>query len=434
MPCYNQKALRFNENEMDQLGLYIHIPFCQSKCAYCDFTSYAGLNSLFATYVEALEAEMVWCAEVGVPGVDTLYIGGGTPTILPTHLLGRVLGDVRRHFHLSPQAEITVEANPGTVDVGKFQMLQAAGVTRLSLGVQSFCDEELVLLGRIHTAAEALASYWQARAAGFCNINLDLIYGLPGQRLNDWRATLEQALALRPEHLACYALALEEGTPLADRVVVGDLPPPDDDLAAEMYELTEERLGQVGYHHYEISNWARSPAHISRHNMRYWRYESYLGLGAAAHSFRYAHRWWNVSHPETYIARLKGAQSTLSAPSLVKWSPGRAVTWLDLETIRPPDHQTNGLTWESSARAGGEVINRDLAMAEMVMLGLRLVEEGVERADFAQRFGQPLERVYGAEIEALAQIGLLEIALDRIHLTLRGRLLANEAFQRFLPP
>lgn len=388
---------------MDQLGLYVHIPFCQAKCSYCDFTSYVGLNPLFAPYVEALGAEMAWYAEVGFPEADTLYIGGGTPTILPTHLLERVLKGVRRHFRLSPQAEITVEANPARADEGKLQMLRAAGVTRLSLGVQSLRDGELALLGRIHTAAEALASYWQARAAGFANINLDLIYGLPGQRLSDWQATLEQALALRPEHLGCYALTLEEGTPLADRVSAGELPPPDDDLAAEMYELAEERLEQAGYHHYEISNWAWSPAHISRHNMRYWRYESYLGLGAAAHSFRRAHRWWNVSHPETYIARLKGARSTPS-------------------------------TWESPAGAGGEVISRGMAMAEMVMLGLRLVEEGVGLANFAQRFGKPLERVYGAEIEALAQIGLLEIAPDRIRLTPRGRLLGNEAFQRFLPP
>ncbi len=395
-PCYNH-------NEMDQLGLYIHIPFCQAKCAYCDFTSYAGLNSLFPSYVAALEAEMAWYAGAGVPGIDTLYIGGGTPTILPIPLLKQMLEGVKRHFHLSPQAEITMEANPGTVDEGKLQMFQAAGVTRFSLGVQSFRDEELALLGRFHTAAGALAGYWQARAAGFTNINLDLIYGLPVQRLSGWQATLEQALALKPDHLSCYALTLEEGTPLADRVAAGDLPAPDDDLAAEMYELAEERLGQRGYHHYEISNWARSPAYISRHNLRYWRYEPYLGLGAAAHSFRHVHRWWNVSHPERYIARLKGARRRPSS-------------------------------WESPARAGGEVISRDLAMAEMVMLGLRLVEEGVELSDFAQRFNQPLEEVYGAEIEALVQIGLLEITPDCLRLTPRGRLLGNEVFQRFLPP
>ena len=386
---------------MDSLGLYIHIPFCQAKCSYCDFISYAGLNSLFVPYVEALEVEMAWYARLAAPEVDTLYIGGGTPTALCARLLERILKDARRHFRVSAQAEITVEANPGTVDSEKLQMLRTVGVTRLSLGVQSLHDEELALLGRIHTATEAVASYWQARAAGFANINLDLIYGLPEQRLADWQETLAQALALRPDHLACYALTLQEGTPLANRVAGRDLLPPDDDLAAEMYELAEERLGQSGYYHYEISNWARSPAHISRHNMGCWRYEPYLGLGVAAHSFLDPHRWWNVAHPEAYIARLAAAPSQSSR-------------------------------WESPARAGGEVISQDLAMGDMVMLGLRLVEEGVPLGKFAQRFGQPLGSVYADEIQALAQMQLLEISSDRIRLTPRGRLLGNEVFQRFL--
>jgi len=386
---------------MDSLGLYIHIPFCQAKCAYCDFTSYAGLDSLFEPYVHALEVEMAWYGRRAIPEVDTLYIGGGTPTVVSTDLLERVSKGVRRHFRVSSDAEIAMEANPGRVDCGKLEMLRTSGVTRLSLGVQSLDDEELALLGRIHTAAEAVASYWHARGAGFPAINLDLIYGLPGQGLGEWEKTLEEALSLGPDHLACYALTLEEGTPLANSVTAGDLPPPDDDLAAEMYELAEERLAQAGYYHYEISNWARSPAHISRHNMRYWRYGCYLGLGAAAHSFRQSFRWWNVPHPKTYIARLEAAPSQL---------PG----------------------WESPARGAGEVISREVAMGDMVMLRLRLVEEGVSLADFAQRFGRSLASVYGEEIEALAEMGLLEILPERIRLTPRGRLLGNEVFQRFV--
>ncbi|HIC94723.1 MAG TPA: radical SAM family heme chaperone HemW, partial [Anaerolineae bacterium] len=237
---------------MDAVSLYIHIPFCRAKCAYCDFNSYAGLEHLFAPYVRALARE-IELARGWHLQARTIYLGGGTPTVLPLDLLGEILAACRRAFRVPEGAEVTVEANPGTVDGDYLAGLLGLGVNRLSLGVQSFDDGELRLLGRIHTAREAVEACHLAREAGFDNLNLDLLYGIPRQTLAGWRETLRRAFDLRPDHLSLYALTLEEHTPLARRIAEGEVPAPDDDLAAEMYVLAEEMLAEAGYVHYEIS-------------------------------------------------------------------------------------------------------------------------------------------------------------------------------------
>jgi oxygen-independent coproporphyrinogen-3 oxidase len=376
---------------MEAVGLYIHIPFCRAKCNYCDFNSYAGLEGLFEGYTAALIREI---EQAGPAQVKTIYVGGGTPTVLPLAHLGQVLHAVPRTFAVVPEVELTVEANPGTVDARTLAGLKAQGANRLSLGVQSFDDEELHMLGRIHTAGEALDAYEAARHAGFDNVNLDLIYGLPRQPLAAWLATLERALALEADHLSLYALTIEESTPLSTAIAQGHLPAPDPDLAADMYEAAEEALSSAGYLHYEISNWARDAAHRCQHNMIYWRNEPYLGMGAGAHSWVAGHRRANAILPDEYAARVL-----------------------------------------SGARAGGveEWIDPALEMGETMMMGLRLVDEGVAYERFKGRFGIDLCQQFAAELEELTQLGLIETDAQRVRLSRRGRLLGNQVFLRFLP-
>lgn len=397
-----------------QAAIYVHVPFCRTRCAYCDFNTYAGLDHLIPAYVDAL------CDEIHAAPparAHTVYFGGGTPSILPLDLLAELLHALRLTFHVSPDAEVTLEANPGTVTPQYLHGLRELGVNRLSLGVQSAHDEELHLLGRIHTWAEGVEAVEAARTAGFDNLNLDFIYGLPAQSLARWRETLTAALGLKPEHLSLYALAVEEGTPLAGRIARGELQAADDDLAAAMYELAEEMLADAGYFHYEISNWARSRCSprsatrnhhrwwpggprasedvspfVCRHNLTYWRNEPYLGFGAGAASWWGAQRWTNVRHPTAYIARVQAG--------------------------RFPAHEV-------------EDIPPRLQMGETMMMGLRLAE-GVNDIRFRARFGLGLEDVFGEDMVRLRDLGLLRWDGKAAWLTARGRLLGNQVFQHFL--
>ncbi len=383
-------------------GIYIHIPFCRAKCAYCDFISYPGLDHLHADYVQAVQREISLRAPTWAEAhFDTLYIGGGTPTLLSAEQISALIGACRSTLGLVDEAEITIESNPGTVDLLGLKALRQVGVNRLSLGVQSLDDEELHLLGRIHSAGEAVAAFHLALEAGFGNINLDLIFGLPGQSVAHWQETLMQALALGPEHLSLYALTLEPGTPLAERVADGGLPAPSDDAAAEMYELAEEMLDDAGHEHYEISNWARRegvldadglPALACKHNLKYWRNERYLGLGAGAHSYDGWRRYANVPSPADYIARVVAG-------------------------IDPV--------------AEAEETDRARSMGETMMLGLRL-SVGVSWEGFGRRFGVGLREIYEQEIGELYAQGLLEVDDRGLRLTPRGRLLGNRAFAAFL--
>jgi oxygen-independent coproporphyrinogen-3 oxidase len=375
---------------MDVFGLYIHVPFCLAKCTYCDFTSYAGHQALFDDYATAVVREM---AQAGPARVQSLYLGGGTPTVLPLFLLAGIVAGSRRAFAVDPGAEVSIEANPGTVDVEKLAGLRDLGVNRLSLGVQSFDDGELHLLGRVHDAAEAVAAFRAGRQAGFDNVNLDLIYGLPQQSLASWQTSLQRALALEPEHLSLYALSVEDGTPLAASIAADTLPQPDADLAAEMYEWAEHVLAAEGYVHYEISNWARTAAHRCRHNLTYWRNEPYLGIGAGAHSWAHGRRRANTASPAGYVARVLGGECP----------------------------------------AEEEEIGPALEMGETMMMGLRLLDEGVAFARFRARFGCDVEQRFGRELAELAELGLVELDAGRVRLSARGHLLGNQAFARFLP-
>lgn len=389
-------------------ALYLHIPFCRAKCRYCDFFSLAANPSWFTPYVQAVEAQMAWAARQAEVVPQTLYVGGGTPTVLPLELLLRLLRRCTAPWGPPALGEVTVEANPGTLSRGDLRRLAQAGVTRLSLGVQSTEDRALRLLGRIHSAAEALQALEEAKEAGFRSVGVDLIFGLPGQTPRDWERTLRTVLAFAPDHLSAYALTLEPGTPLHEDVSAGRLPRPDDDLAADLYLLAEEVLEAAGYQHYELSNWARhDPAwdHRSRHNLAYWRNETWLGFGAGAHSHAFGRRWHEVEDLPRFVR-------VWTEPA-----PGEA---------RVP-------LYASPTACEVEAISREQEMAETLFLGLRLVEEGVPRGRFGERFGVPVETVYGPVLEELEAQGLLQVDEEKVRLTPRGRLLANQVFLRFLP-
>jgi oxygen-independent coproporphyrinogen-3 oxidase len=429
------------------LSLYVHIPFCTLKCSYCDFNSYAGLEELVPPYVDALIAEMeLWSQYARGRPVPTVFFGGGTPSLLPIEQIGRILSAMRDRFALEPEAEVTLEANPGTVDLDYLRELLALGVNRLSFGVQSFHDNELAALDRIHSAAEAEEAYRLARDAGFQSINLDLIYGLPqtgtvgpeqpadgalrpvraehrspqsGQDrpMERWQASLERAISLAPDHMSLYALTVEEGTKLAYDIDHGRAPEPDGDVQASMYEWSQERMAEAGYQQYEISNWARTGQEC-RHNLVYWRNGDWLGLGAGAHSHLGGTRFADVYSPKRYVQLVQetadaGPPDGTDVAALLKSM--RQVTYV--EEPRP-----------------------ELARADTLIMGLRL-NEGVSLAEFRRRFGAGAEAAYAETFAELTELGLLEHAPStslgqapgRIRITDRGRLLANEVFTRLLP-
>jgi coproporphyrinogen III oxidase-like Fe-S oxidoreductase len=475
------------------LSLYVHIPFCQRKCPYCDFNTYAGLNRLFEPFTAALVQEIQQAgAARSRPAVKTIFLGGGTPTVLPAALLAQIIDACRTAFDVLPDAEITSEANPGTVDVSRFAALRSLGVNRLSMGVQSFDPAELEFLGRIHTAGEAVEAMAAARAAGFSNINLDFIYGLPDQSPATWYNTLAQASDLAPEHISLYSLTIEEGTPFGDWAAAGRLAQPSPDLAADMYEIADEVLASAGYVQYEISNWARGsgvrgsevresevresevresevresevresevresevrekevrekevrekevrekevresdsgrtpiyqstnlpitiPPFVCQHNLTYWRNEAYLGFGPGAHSSEDGRRWATIRLVPAYIAQINSIPAVADNHSgaVAGLRPSHALpAWVDFV----------------------EEIDERLAMGETMMLGLRLVEEGVTFERFEQRHGRSMREVFEDEIERLERLGLLERLSDRVRLTREARLVGNQVFAAFLP-
>ena len=371
------------------VGLYFHIPFCVAKCTYCDFNSYPGLARLHDSYQEALIRDLGQALALCNFEIRTVYFGGGTPTIMPPDGFADILS--RLPSGTKCIEEVTMEANPATVTRGILRSLKEAGVDRLSLGVQSLNDQELQLPGRIHDRQTAVRSIQMARDEGFDNLNVDLIFGLPGQTALNWRHTLEEVLVHEPEHVALYGLTLEPGTRLAQWVEQGKVCEAEDDLVADMYEFAVERLRTVGYDHYEISNWAL-PGKECHHNLIYWNNESYLGIGAGAWSYWQERRWENIRDPEQYIMRCLEDRSVIEE---------------------------------------SEPVSQEQEIADTLMLGLRLTG-GIQRRRFRTRFDMEPEQIYDCQIQELKKLGLLETDSVGIRLTERGRLLGNEVFERFL--
>lgn len=399
------------------LGLYLHVPFCETKCPYCDFNTYSAIESLMPGYVDAVANEITqWGEWLECPALSSLFVGGGTPSYLPTRDITKLMRTVHSVFELPVDAEATLEANPGDCSRERLQAIRRSGINRLSIGVQSFDDHELRLLGRRHSVGQAISAVQSARVAGFDNLSIDLMFGLPYQFVGSWAHSLEEAIALDPQHISAYALTLEGGTPMEADVASGRLPEPDSDLAAEMYHMTCEMLKTAGYEQYEISNWAR-PGLQSTHNLTYWRNEAWLGVGPGAHG---------------YITRGKGAFNAL---------PEHGIRFAD---IKPPRMYIERATaWRSKgpvnvdtlANVGVidtiELTTAPVAMGETMMMGLRL-NLGVSDASFRQRFGVSIQDAFPQAVFDCLEDGLLEWAGDWLRLTERGRPLGNEAFGRFI--
>ena len=378
--------------------LYIHIPYCRQKCPYCAFFSQEQTGDDLALYAELLRQEMSLAAENSAQHhqLDSVYFGGGTPSLMDPHQVEGLIQQARDLFGLAAKAEVTLEANPGTVAFQRLADFRQAGITRLSLGIQSFDDRMLRSLGRIHTAQQAREAFTEARRAGFENIGIDLIHALPGQTGAMWLAELQQALQLSPEHVSIYGLTIEDDTPFAEQFA-DDIPLlPDEDLAAEMFEMADDLLETSGYEHYEIANYARA-GFRSRHNSGYWKRDGYLGLGAGAHSFLrdagHGTRFSNVADLEEYRTSLENGIL-----------PRR-----DVMPLSRPD-----------------------AMAEHLFLGLRM-SAGVQPNVFEREFGTRLQDVFGPKLTMLQGQGLLTETRSGICLTRRGMLLSNRVFQEFLP-
>ncbi len=386
-------------NPSDAVSIYVHVPFCTVRCSYCDFNTYANLESLIPRWESALLEELsCWAPAVAGRPVPTVFFGGGTPSLLDGQTIARVLDAIRRNYSLMPTAEISLEANPESVELDRLTAYRAAGVTRLSIGVQSLDQTELRFLDRLHDAARAARAVQSARAVAFDSISLDLIFGLPEQSLVSWRRSLEGALALAPDHLSCYALTIEEGTPLAARVDAGQVREADQDVVAEMADWTEDRLAAAGYTQYEISNFARL-GHACRQNLAYWQHHEYVGVGPGAHGFVDGVRYAVERSPSRYIAAMaKPRESTLPSPAIVS----------------------------------DESIDDATVALDTITLGLRL-NAGVDVETFATQHVAMWERFQPA-LEWATAAELLIHDAGRLRLTRKGRRLANEVFVRLMEP
>ncbi len=369
-------------------GLYIHIPFCKSKCFYCDFNSFAGKDECMAPYFCALDREVeAWSKRLSGKTFDTIYFGGGTPSYAGADFLCGVIASLKNNFDIDPNAEITVECNPGTIGFDGFQDLRQGGVNRLSIGLQSTDDKMLRSLGRIHTADDFEICFDAARCAGFDNISLDLMYGLPDMTMEDWGRTLEKALSFDAEHISVYALKVEDGTPFSKM----ELALPNDDLTADMYERAVEVFRRAGYKRYEISNFAKKGSE-SRHNQKYWRLDDYLGIGAGAYSCIDGVRFSNETDILTYIEKTK--------------QKGFAV-------------------------CGEEVVSLDEQMSEFVFLGLRC-EDGISLSEFEKKFGKKIMDVFGDPIKKYTDYGFLALEGDNLRFLDKGFFVSNQILADFV--
>jgi len=402
------ETLKTNLLPSQQIGIYIHIPFCKKRCEYCDFNTYAGKEDLIPAYVNSLITEIGSVAKSFLVPLDvnTIYFGGGTPSLLEPTQFERIFKTLNIHFNIIPNAEISLEANPGTIEFGYLEEIKNAGFNRLSLGAQSTNEKELQLLGRIHTKDDIFKSFYAARSAGFININIDLIYGLPDQTLKMWKSSLNEIIKLKPEHLSLYGLTIEKRTNFGIKTRRGLLDIPDNDISADMYIWSEEQLGVAGFNHYEISNWAIN-GYECRHNLGTWRNQMYLGFGAGAHGFANNLRVSNGLLIKNYINRIEN------------------------NNMREKDHKRSEYP-VSPATVSRLKVTRQISMQETMMLGLRLVKEGVSARLFAKRYGESIMAVFGKEITDLLGLNLLEWQGDQLILTQRGRLLGNQVFIRFI--
>ena len=378
------------------VGVYIHIPFCAHICPYCDFTTYAGKTGIIDRYVDCVAHELAMKSGTAAGrDVATIFLGGGTPSLLEPAHVAAITAACREGYVVVPDAEVTMECNPNGLTAERLTGYREAGINRLSIGAQTLDRRGLRTLGRQHEATDVLAALDYARQAGFDNVSLDFIFGWPGQTLDSWRRDLDSVLSLPhpPAHLSLYSLIVEPGTPFADAAARGILLMPDDDATADMYEQAITTMDDAGWHHYEVANWSRGITGYSRHNAVYWQHGDYLGIGAGAHATVGSQRTINHLLPETYCQAI--------------------------ETGSDPASNT-------------ETIDSATARAETMLLGLRLLEHGIDDNAFRARHGLTLDDAFRGTIGEMAALGLMERHETGVRLSRRGLLLANEVIVRFL--
>lgn len=377
---------------MKPIGLYIHIPFCLKKCHYCDFASYAGRMEILPAYLRSIETELDMQARRWPDRmVETVFIGGGTPSVLLPGDYQALMGAVRRNFQVSASAEISLESNPGTVTAEKAEAMRSAGINRISIGVQAAQDQLLHAMGRIHRQADAVEAVGHFKKAGFSNINLDLMFGLPGQSAEMWRASLAFAVSLRVTHLSCYSLAIEANTPWGVMLREGRITPATDELDRFLYHEACSLLAKEGFIHYELSNFAK-PGFSCRHNLVYWKYGDYLGTGAAAHSLMDGLRFANTADPDEYMRSMDAGIPFLSESAM---------------------------------------LSRKEALSERMLMGMRLME-GVRLDQVSEEFGLDVAECFAGEIGALLRGGLVSLEDTVLRLTEKGYDLANQVFLAFV--
>lgn len=384
------------------ISVYLHIPFCTSKCTYCAFNTYINLERLIPAFVDALIREIQIVGRHSPYRVlGTIYFGGGTPSLLSVRQFEQIIDTLNQSFNIAQDAEITTELNPNDLTLSYLDGLRSVGINRLSIGMQSANTSELKFFARRHDSQVVKDAVNMARQAQFDNLSLDLMYGFPHQTIESWWQTLDFTLALHPEHISLYALGLEEGTPMHDWVYSGYVPEPDDDLAADMYDLATEHLGRAGFEQYEISNWAQ-PGRSCQHNLQYWRNMPYIGLGPGAHGYAGNVRYSTMLSPQQYIRALSD-----DGPQQFSFPLTPAVD--DYVKVNQKDE-----------------------ISETLITGLRLLQEGIKYSKFSQRFGIDLMKLHGDILSGFQQQGLLHIDAKGVRLSQRGRLLSNVIFRNLV--
>ena len=391
------------------LSVYIHIPFCKKRCGYCDFNTFVGLDHLLAKYVDcvlqeiAIFSTMFNCDHF----VQTIYFGGGTPTIMPVSLYAKIINTISNHFSMAEILEISSEANPIELDLEYISGLHDAGINRLSLGMQSAVEEELEILGRLQHLEDVSQTVLNSKNAQINNLNIDLIYGIPTQTLRSFELSVESAVSLQPQHLSIYGLSLEQSTPLAQKIQKGQIPEINEDTAGDMYAWLMERMNGMGFRQYEISNWVLKNNDIDFrcfHNLQYWKNRDYLGIGTGAHSFIENRRWSNTNLIQNYIG------------SISKNKPSSE--------------------FGHAAIAENKQLSKIDIIKETLMMGLRLTEEGINTEQFKNRFSLKIEDIYFDQIEKLIVLGLIEYIIFNksriLRLTKKGRMLGNQVFLEFI--
>ena len=376
--------------ENKEIGIYVHIPFCKQKCYYCDFISYCNKDNLIEDYIQAVKKEIE--LQKIKSQITTVYIGGGTPSYIDSKCIREIMEEIKQK-NISEEAEITIEVNPGTVTEEKLQEYKESGINRLSIGLQSIQDDLLKQIGRIHNFEQFLESYKIARKVGFKNINVDLMLGLPNQRIKDLKESLEKIIELNPEHISVYSLIVEENTPIANKIEKGELQLPEEETERNMYWYVKNTLELNGYKHYEISNFAK-PSYESKHNMNCWKQKEYVGIGAAAHSYRDITRYSNTENIEEYIKNVK--KENLERNRIIH-----------------------------------EIQKEDDTKKEFMLLGLRQID-GVQISEFKNKFGDNPIYLYRQELNKLVSEKLISIDDDNIRLTNKGIDLANLVWKEFV--